>query len=147
MFETTGLDAFAERSRVELRATGERVRKKVTGDPEDLTPREAQIAALVSEGEGNRQIAAQLFVSPSTVEYHLGKVFRKLGVTSRTQFVHHEQPGHRRREPVPTDRTGDGRPQDPVCGADERQRGRVRANRRPGPRLWISGIRGARRPA
>jgi len=88
MFEATGLDAFAERSRVELRATGERVRKKVAGDPEQLTPREAQIATLVSEGEGNRQIAAQLFVSPSTVEYHLGKVFRKLGVTSRTQLAH-----------------------------------------------------------
>jgi DNA-binding CsgD family transcriptional regulator len=88
MFEATGLDAFAERSRVELRATGERVRKKVVGDPEELTPREAQIATLVSEGEGNRQIAAQLFVSPSTVEYHLGKVFRKLGVTSRTQLAH-----------------------------------------------------------
>lgn len=89
MFESTGLEAFAERTRVELRATGERVRKKVLGDPEELTPREAQIAALVSEGEGNRQIAAQLFVSPSTVEYHLGKIFRKLGVTSRTQLAHH----------------------------------------------------------
>jgi DNA-binding CsgD family transcriptional regulator len=89
MFESTGLDAFAERSRLELRATGERVRKKVIGDPEELTPREAQIATLVSEGEGNRQIAAQLFVSPSTVEYHLHKVFRKMGVTSRTQLAHH----------------------------------------------------------
>jgi DNA-binding CsgD family transcriptional regulator len=89
MFESTGLEAFAERSRVELRATGERVRKKVLGDPEELTPREAQIATLVSEGEGNRQIAAQLFVSPSTVEYHLHKVFRKTGVTSRTQLARH----------------------------------------------------------
>jgi DNA-binding CsgD family transcriptional regulator len=89
MFEATGLEAFAERTRVELRATGERIRKKVLGDLEELTPREAQIAALVSEGEGNRQIAAQLFVSPSTVEYHLGKIFRKLGVTSRTQLAHH----------------------------------------------------------
>ena len=87
--ETTGLESFAERSRIELRASGERVRKKVTGHPEPLTPREAQIAELVTEGEGNRQIAAQLFVSPSTVEYHLGKVFRKLGVTSRTQLIHH----------------------------------------------------------
>ena len=89
MFEARGLDAFAERSRVELRATGERIRKKVIGDPEELTPREAQIATLVSEGEGNRQIAAQLFVSPSTVEYHLRKVFQKLGMTSRTQLAHH----------------------------------------------------------
>ena len=88
MFESVGFEAFAERTRVELRATGERVRKKVLGKPEELTPREAQIAALVSEGEGNRQIAAQLFVSPSTVEYHLSKIFRKLGVTSRTQLAH-----------------------------------------------------------
>ncbi|MGZ5418298.1 MAG: LuxR C-terminal-related transcriptional regulator [Nocardioides sp.] len=107
LFEATGLDAFAERSRVELRATGERVRKKVIGDPEELTPREAQIATLVSEGEGNRQIAAQLFVSPSTVEYHLRKVFRKLGVTSRTQLAHHvSRQGINTGEPVTTGRVG-----------------------------------------
>jgi DNA-binding CsgD family transcriptional regulator len=107
MFEEAGLDAFAERSRVELRATGERVRKKVLGDPEELTPREAQIATLVSEGEGNRQIAAQLFVSPSTVEYHLRKVFRKLGVTSRTQLAHRvSSQGINAGEPVTTGRVG-----------------------------------------
>ena len=88
MFEGMGLDAFAERTRVELRATGERVRKREVGTPEELTPQEAQIAALVSRGEPNREIAAQLFISPSTVEYHLRKVFRKLGVTSRTQLAH-----------------------------------------------------------
>jgi DNA-binding CsgD family transcriptional regulator len=107
MFEATGLDSFAERSRVELRATGERVRKKVIGDPEELTPREAQVATLVSEGEGNRQIAAQLFVSTSTVEYHLRKVFRKLGVTSRTQLAHHvSSRGINAGEPVTTGRVG-----------------------------------------
>ncbi len=89
MFEAMGLEPFAERCRVELRTTGERVRKKAVGHPEELTPREAQIATLVSEGQGNRQIAAQLFVTPSTVEYHLRNAFRKLGVTSRTQLAHH----------------------------------------------------------
>jgi len=88
VFEDLGLDVFAERTRVELRATGERVRKREVGMPEELTPQEAQIAALVSRGEANREIASQLFVSPSTVEYHLRKVFRKLGVTSRTQLAH-----------------------------------------------------------
>jgi DNA-binding CsgD family transcriptional regulator len=88
-FQDMGLDGFAERARVELRATGEHVRKREVGIPEELTPQEAQIAGLVSRGEANREIAAQLFVSPSTVEYHLRKVFRKLGVTSRTQLAHH----------------------------------------------------------
>jgi DNA-binding CsgD family transcriptional regulator len=88
MFDAMGLRCFAERARVELRATGERARKREVGTLEELTPREAQIAALVSRGEANREIAAKLFVSPSTVEYHLRKVFRKLGVTSRTQLAH-----------------------------------------------------------
>ena len=87
MFDAMGLHAFAERAGAELRATGERARRREAGFPEELTPQEAQIAALVSRGEANRDIAAQLFISPSTVEYHLRKVFRKLGVTSRTQLT------------------------------------------------------------
>jgi DNA-binding CsgD family transcriptional regulator len=88
MFDAMGLRSFAGRARTELGATGEHVSKHEVGTPEELTPQEAQIAALVSRGEANREIATQLFVSPSTVEYHLRKVFRKLGVTSRTQLAH-----------------------------------------------------------
>ena len=88
MFDAMGLRCFAVRAHLELGATGEHARKREVGTPEELTPQEAQIAALVSRGEANREIAAQLFVSPSTVEYHLRKVFRKLGVTSRTQLAH-----------------------------------------------------------
>ena len=87
MFEALRLDAFAERARVELRATGEHARRRQPGHPEMLTPQEARIATLVSRGQANRDIATQLFISPSTVEYHLHKVFRKLGVTSRTQLA------------------------------------------------------------
>jgi DNA-binding NarL/FixJ family response regulator len=88
MFDAMGLDAFVERARVELGATGEHARKREVGAPEALTARETQVAALVSRGEANREIAAQLFLSPSTVEYHLVKIFRKLGVASRTQLAH-----------------------------------------------------------
>jgi DNA-binding CsgD family transcriptional regulator len=87
MFDAMGADGFAERAGVELRATGERVGRRDVGAPEELTPQETQIAALVSQGEANREIAARLFISPSTVEYHLRKVFRKLGLTSRTQLA------------------------------------------------------------
>jgi DNA-binding CsgD family transcriptional regulator len=89
MFDAMGLRCFAERTGVELGATGEHARKREVGTVEELTPREAQIAALVGRGEANRAIAAQLFISPSTVDYHLRKVFRKLGVSSRTQLAHH----------------------------------------------------------
>jgi DNA-binding CsgD family transcriptional regulator len=87
MFHAMGADGFATRAQVELRATGERVGRREVGAPEELTPQEAQIAGLVSQGEANRDIAARLFISPSTVEYHLRKVFRKFGVTSRTQLA------------------------------------------------------------
>ena len=87
MFTAMGAGAFAERARVELLATGERARQRTAEAAEELTPQEAQIARLVSEGESNRDIAAQLFLSPSTVDYHLRKVFRKTGVTSRTQLA------------------------------------------------------------
>jgi DNA-binding CsgD family transcriptional regulator len=87
MFTDIGMEAFAERARVELEATGERTRKRTEHTIDQLTPREAQVARLAVQGNTNREIAAQLFVSPSTVEYHLRKAFRKLGVKSRTQLA------------------------------------------------------------
>ncbi len=87
MFTSMGAEAFAERARIELLATGERARQRTAETAEELTPQEAQIARLVSQGDSNRDIAAQLFLSPSTVDYHLRKVFRKTGVTSRTQLA------------------------------------------------------------
>jgi DNA-binding CsgD family transcriptional regulator len=87
MFADFGMEAFTERARVELEATGEHARKRTTDTLGDLTPQEAQISRLVAEGQTNREIAAQLFISSSTVEYHLRKAFRKLGVSSRMQLA------------------------------------------------------------
>ncbi len=89
LFTGFGMEGFAERARVELRATGGHARKRATATGNDLTPQEAQIAELVAQGRANLEIAAQLFISPSTVEYHLHKAFRKLGVKSRTQLARH----------------------------------------------------------
>jgi DNA-binding CsgD family transcriptional regulator len=81
------MGAFAERARIELLATGERARKRTVETLDQLTPQESQVSRLAAQGNTNREIAAQLFISPSTVEYHLRKAFRKLGVTSRRQLA------------------------------------------------------------
>jgi DNA-binding CsgD family transcriptional regulator len=86
MFAAMGADGFAGRAERELRATGERVRKRTADTPAQLTVREAQIARLAGDGLSNPEIAAQLFMSPRTVEYHLHKVFTKLAITSRNQL-------------------------------------------------------------
>jgi DNA-binding CsgD family transcriptional regulator len=82
-FAGMGAEAFAERARVELAATGEHARRRTSATTNDLTPQEAQIARLAAERMTSREIGAQLFISAKTVEYHLGKVFRKLSVSTR----------------------------------------------------------------
>jgi DNA-binding CsgD family transcriptional regulator len=85
-FVSMGAEAFAERARRELQATGEKVRKRTVETRDELTSQEAQIARLAAEGRTNPEIGAQLFLSPRTVEWHLRKVFTKLGITSRRQL-------------------------------------------------------------
>jgi DNA-binding CsgD family transcriptional regulator len=85
-FDTIGMHAFAKRAARELRATGETVRPHTADAHSGLTPQESQIAGLALAGLSNPQIAAQLFLSTRTVQYHLGKVFTKLGITSRGQL-------------------------------------------------------------
>ena len=87
MFERLGAGPWAERARHELRASGETARRRDPSTLDQLTPQELQIARLAGAGESNRDIAAQLFLSPRTVEYHLHKVFTKLGVTARGQLT------------------------------------------------------------
>jgi DNA-binding CsgD family transcriptional regulator len=81
-----GMEAFAERARGELLATGEKVRKRTAATRDELTPQERQIAQLASTGLSNPEIGTRLFLSPRTVEYHLSKVFPKLGVNSRNEL-------------------------------------------------------------
>ena len=86
-FESMGAQGFAERARRELLATGETVRKRAIETRDELTPQEAQIARLASERLTNPEIAAQLYLSHRTVEYHLRKVFAKLGISSRRELA------------------------------------------------------------
>jgi DNA-binding CsgD family transcriptional regulator len=86
MFAAIGMEAFAERARRELLATGEKVRKRSPETRDQLTPQETQIARLARDGLSNPEIGAQLFISARTVKYHLGKVFTKLGISSRSQL-------------------------------------------------------------
>jgi ATP/maltotriose-dependent transcriptional regulator MalT len=86
MLDTMGVEAFAERARRELLATGETVRKRTVEARDELTAQEAHIALLARDGLSNQEIGSRLFISPRTVKYHLHKVFIKLDIGSRNQL-------------------------------------------------------------
>ena len=87
LFRAVGATPWEARAEAELRATGETLRKRDPSTLDELTPQERHIAGLVADGLTNRQIASRLFISPRTVDYHLRKVFSKLGIASRTELV------------------------------------------------------------
>jgi DNA-binding NarL/FixJ family response regulator len=86
-FTSIGMEAFSERARMELLATGGKVRKRSVETRDETTPQEWQIAQLAREGLSNREIGARLFLSHRTVESHLSKVFSKLGIRSRRELA------------------------------------------------------------
>jgi DNA-binding NarL/FixJ family response regulator len=87
VFETMGAAPWADRARAELRAAGETTHKRDPDTLSQLTPQELQVAQFVSQGLSNKEVAAQLFLSPRTIEYHLRKVFMKLGISSRAELI------------------------------------------------------------
>lgn len=94
-FEQLGAEPWAEQARSELRATGERVRRRSPSAVSELTSQELQVASVVARGATNKEAATQLYLSPKTIEKHLGSVYAKLGVRSRTELaslVANEQP-------------------------------------------------------
>jgi len=86
MLDTMGIGAFAGRARRELAATGATARKRTVETTGELTAQETQVARLVRDGLSNSEIGARLFISPRTVQYHLGKIFTKLAISSRSQL-------------------------------------------------------------
>jgi DNA-binding CsgD family transcriptional regulator len=86
-FQALGARVWKARALDELRATGQRLRPRRGADVEVLTPREAQIAEQVAQGKSNREVAATLYLTPKTVEFHLTRTYRKLGVRSRSELV------------------------------------------------------------
>ena len=94
VFDALGLRRFAERARRELRASGERARRRVPEAWTELSPQELQIAQLAAEGLSNREIGERLYLSHRTVSTHLYRLFPKLGITSRTQLRDALGPSH-----------------------------------------------------
>jgi DNA-binding CsgD family transcriptional regulator len=86
-FERLGAKRWEERARTELRASGERLRRRAAHEGEELTPQELQIALQVAEGKSNRDVGASLFLSHKTIEFHLGRVYRKLDIHSRAELI------------------------------------------------------------
>jgi DNA-binding CsgD family transcriptional regulator len=86
IFERLEASPWTERARSELRASGERLRRREEARDE-LTPQELQVALQVAEGKTNKEVAAAMFLSPKTIEFHLARIFRKLGVSSRTELA------------------------------------------------------------
>lgn len=112
-FEELGARPWADRARAELRASGERLRRGGPAPGQELTPQELRIATLVAEGRTNREVAAALFLSAKTVEFHLGAVYRKLGLRSRTELVRlfaEDAAWRARQDPQPVDQRGELRP-------------------------------------
>ena len=87
IFDSLGATPWAERAQAELRATGETVRRREPAELGRLTPQELQVARFVAQGLSNREVAAQLFLSPRTIDFHLRNVFSKLGLTSRVELA------------------------------------------------------------
>jgi DNA-binding NarL/FixJ family response regulator len=100
LFTAIGAEAFAERARSELLATGEKVRKREVDTYHQLTAQEEHIGRLARDGRTNGEIAAELFISTRTVEWHLRKVFAKLHITSRRE-LHQALPAPDRHAPSP----------------------------------------------
>jgi DNA-binding CsgD family transcriptional regulator len=100
IFDSVGAAAFADRARIELRAAGGHARQHTIETPDTLTAQEALIARLAGGGASNPQIAAQLFISPATVAYHLRKVFTKLRISSRSQLAPALPARHRAAPPL-----------------------------------------------
>jgi DNA-binding CsgD family transcriptional regulator len=86
-FEDQGAEVWAERARSELRASGETLRRRRAREERELTPQELQIVLHVARGMTNREVGAALFLSHKTIEFHLGRVYRKLGMSSRAELI------------------------------------------------------------